>query len=87
LQSGDEIAALDDEHSLVAAAPGVKERQRMPCRIAQLHFHVMFRRGHITGMQRDRACRQGESDIQRHCVIGRLSVRDAAFGGPHRLIR
>ena len=50
-------------------------------------FHVMFRRGQIAPKQRDGACRQGESLTHGDCVIGRLSVANTAFGGPHRLIR
>jgi len=54
--------------------------------MVEQHFHVMFRGGQIADPQRDRACRQTESETQCDCVIGRLSVRDAAFGGLHRLI-
>jgi hypothetical protein len=55
--------------------------------MVEQHFHIMFRRGQIADPQRDRACRHGESVTQRDCVIGRASVRDTGFGGPHRLIR
>jgi hypothetical protein len=55
--------------------------------MVEQHFRIMFSLGQIAHKQRDRACRQGESETQRDCVIGRPSVRDAAFGGPHRLIR
>jgi hypothetical protein len=54
--------------------------------MVEQHFRVMFRCGQIVDPQRDR-CRQSESETQCDCVIGRPSVRDAAFSGPHRLIR
>jgi hypothetical protein len=59
----------------------------MPSRMVEQHFHVMFRRGQIADPQRDRACCHGENATQRDSVIGRPSLRDTAFGGPHRLIR
>ena len=36
-QSGDDIAALDDEHSLKAAATGTPKGQCMPCRMVEQH--------------------------------------------------
>jgi hypothetical protein len=71
----------------MAKAKSAPARQRMPCRMVEQHSHVMFRGGQIADPQRDRACRQSESETQCDCVIGRPSVRNAAFGGPHRLIR
>jgi hypothetical protein len=55
-QSGIEIATLDSERSLVAAAIGAPTRQRMPCRMVEQHPRIMFRRGQIADQQRDRKC-------------------------------
>src|SRR5271168_4650179 len=47
-QSGDDIAALDDERSLKGAATGAPNGQCMPCRMVEQHRPVMFCRSQIT---------------------------------------
>ena len=63
-QSGGGIPTLDDEHPLMAAAPGLPERQRMACRMVEQQAHVMFRRSQIADQQCDRTCRLGQSVTQ-----------------------
>jgi hypothetical protein len=87
VQSSVDIAALNGDHSLVAAATRVPSRQHMPCRMFEQHSHVMFRRGQIADRQYHRACHRAEGDTQRDCVIAGQSVGDAAFDGSHCLIR
>ncbi len=60
-QSGNDIAALDEEHSLKAAAKGVPKGQCVPCRMVEQHCAVIFRRNQITGRQSKRAGRVGQS--------------------------
>src|SRR6516165_4009042 len=60
-QSGDDIAALDDEHSLKAAAIGAPKGQYMPCRMVEQHCAAVFRCSQITGQQSERTRRMSES--------------------------
>src|SRR3954468_12530553 len=47
----------------------------------------MVRRGDIPYQQSDWACRLRQGVTERHRVVARLSVLDAAFRGRHRLVR
>ena len=81
-----EIAALDDEDSLVDTTKDPPAGEPHDLSNGRAHSHVKFRRGQIADPQRDRACRHGQSVTQRGRVIGLLGFFDAGLGGPHRLI-
>jgi hypothetical protein len=87
LQSGNDVAALDDEHSLKAEATGAPTTQCMPCRMVEQHRPVMFRCSQITGQQSERARGVGQNVTQRHGMIGCETILGTAFGRAHSLIR
>src|SRR5712691_4815380 len=63
-QSSNDIAALDDKHSLKAEANGAKKGQCVPCRMVEQHCPVVLRRSQITSQQSERACRVDQSLTQ-----------------------
>ena len=60
-QSDEDIATLDDEQSLKAAATGAPKGQCILGRMVEQRCAVMFCRIQITGQQRERARRVGQS--------------------------
>ena len=85
LESGDDIAALDEQDSLQTAAPGVPDGQRMPGRMVEQHRHRAFGCRQVAAPDRDQA-RDLQRAAHRQRVIARPRVLDIALRDAQGLI-
>src|SRR5262249_22987347 len=87
LQSSMVTAALDQQHSLEAAAFRLPDCHPKLCRVVEQHRHVAFRCREVADPERNRPRRSSQRVTQRNCVIASPSALNRPLDGAHGLVR